>query len=189
MYHEREKWKLVSSINRGTKPVWAKGKLFIFSQRRFSANKCRKWECILGKGSILCRLWLMSVLWLRPQYNRVEIFNRKSYRHCKGESGKECGMETSWCIDLEKVRGEEGIKCEQKEENKEENTLGALRCEFEWHSWWLPVLFQLWWENVSLQKQAKCWDCDRDVFCWICTDDRSRCCKEITTENIRNTEI
>lgn len=54
----------------------------------------------------------MTLLWLRPQYNRAEIFNRNFYRPCKDESGNKRGMETSWCIDLEKVRGEEGIECE-----------------------------------------------------------------------------
>lgn len=54
----------------------------------------------------------MAPLWLRPQYNRAEIFNINFYSHCKGESGNERGMETSWCIDLGKVRGEEGIECQ-----------------------------------------------------------------------------
>lgn len=55
---------------------------------------------------------IMTLLWLRPQYNRAEIFDINSYRHCKGESGNECGMESSLCMDLGKARGEEGVECE-----------------------------------------------------------------------------
>lgn len=49
--------------------------------------------------------------------------------------------------------------------------------------------FSFWWENVPLQKQAKGWGCDQNVFCRICTDDKSQCYKEIIAENIRKTEI
>lgn len=54
----------------------------------------------------------MTLLQLRPQYNRAEIFNINFYRQCKGEGGNEHGMETSWCKDLGKVRGEEGVECQ-----------------------------------------------------------------------------
>lgn len=49
--------------------------------------------------------------------------------------------------------------------------------------------FSFLWKNVSLQKQAKGWSCHWDMFCRICTDGRSRYCKEITVENIRKAEI
>ena len=99
-------------------------------------------------------------------------------------------MGTSQCIDLESVRGEEKIKCELEEENKEESTLGALRyVSFSDIPDGCLCYFSFWWENVSLQKQAKGWDFDQDLFCRICTADRSRCCTEITAEIVRKAEI
>lgn len=64
-------------------------------------------------------------------------------------------MGTSQCIDLESVRGEERIKCELEEKNKEENTLGALSfVTFSDTPDGRLCYFSFWWENVSISAKA-----------------------------------
>lgn len=118
-YCEKEERKLIGFINQDIHPGRSKRKLFISSQRRFSAKKYWKW--ILGNGTILYSTCAMTALCSGCSTTGLQSLYENFYRHGKGGSGTEW-LGTSWC------RGDERVKGESEEENKEENTLWALRC-------------------------------------------------------------